>query len=100
MHKIKAYRISKNIFWKTPKCFFIVISFFLIYYYYYSSLEACNEDINICASRYEWIKTKIKEEVISCFILEMMIQLMLYKYLYADNFICSYIFSKFREKLQ
>ena len=87
MHKIKAYRISKNIFWKIPKCFFIVISFFLIYYYYYSSLEACNEDINICASRYEWIKTKIKEEVISCFILEMMIQLMLYKYLSKKHII-------------
>ena len=81
MNKIKAYRICKNIFWKTPKYLFIVINFILIYYYYYTSLEACHEDIDICASKSEWIKTKIKEEVFSCLIMEMIIQLMIYKYL-------------------
>ena len=80
MYKIKDYRDHKNIIWKLIKYIFIFSIFFLIYYFYFLSLEACNEGIDICCTKYRWIELKIKEEVFSCIFMELMIQLIILKY--------------------
>ena len=77
------------------KCIFICISFFIIYYFYHLSLETCNEGMDKCCTKYEWIEKKIKEEIISCVLMEIMIQLMIYKYISKKHIIHIIIFMGF-----
>jgi hypothetical protein len=99
MYKIKDYRDHKNIIWKLIKYLFIFSIFFLIYYFYFLSLEACNEGIDICCTKYRWIELKIKEEVFSCIFMELMIQLIILKYISKLHiihviFVLTYYYSK------
>jgi hypothetical protein len=52
--------------------------FFISYYLFYLSLEKCHEGIDMCCTKYFWIKKKIIEEVISCLIISLLIELMFY----------------------
>ena len=79
--KIKDCRNYRNIIWKSIKYTFTIINFFLIYYLYFSSLETCNQGIDKCCTKYRWIELKIKEEVFSCILMEIMMQLIIHKYI-------------------
>ena len=79
--KIKDFRNYINFIWKLIKYIFIPSVFFLIYYLYFLSLETCNEGIDRCCRKFRWIELKIKEEVFSCILMELMIQLIIHKYI-------------------
>lgn len=71
---IKYYtRKYKNII----KHILIFIMFILSYYFYYLSLESCFDGEGPCSSYINWIKTKIKQELISCLLLSILLQLIL-----------------------
>ena len=58
---------------------FISFSFFIVYLLYYLSLEICTEGVGKCSEKFSWIIKKIKELIYSCILMEMMIQLMIFK---------------------
>jgi len=58
---------------------FIFFAFFLIYLFYYLSLEKCYEGDGICSFLIDWIMKKVREEIVSCILMEIMIQLMIFK---------------------
>ena len=55
----------------------IIIAFLLVYLLYFLSLEGCYEGEGVCTLYIDWIFLKVKEEVISCVILIIIIQLMI-----------------------
>ena len=57
----------------------IFISFLLVYILFFFSLEPCNKGEDICTTYIDWIFLKVKEEVISNIIMNIMIQLMIFK---------------------
>ncbi len=65
----------KNLFEKfvTPLCFILTYLFYLL------SLEACYEGEGPCSFKVGWIKRKLIEELISCILLTIMIQLIILK---------------------
>ena len=79
--KIKDCRNFKHKICELIKYMFIFIIFFLIYYLYFLSLETCTEGIDKCYVKFRWIKLKIKEEVFSGILMEIMIQLIIHKYI-------------------
>ena len=74
---------QKKIFTYRSKCkikniinnLFILIIFGLIYYFYYLSLESCLDGEGPCSTYIDWIKKKVIQEMISCMLLIIMIQL-------------------------
>ena len=58
---------------------FISFIFFLIYLFYYLSLEKCFHGEGICSCFFDWIMKKVREEIYSCILMEIMIQLMIFK---------------------
>ena len=50
----------------------------LSYYLYYLSLEKCFEGFDECGIKLKWIKKKIIEEILSCLITSILIELMIY----------------------
>ena len=58
---------------------FISFAFFIIYLLYYLSLEICTEGVGNCSEKINWIIKIIKKEIYSCILMEMMIQLMIFK---------------------
>lgn len=53
--------------------------FILIYFLYLFSLEGCFDGEDICSTKIIWIRKKIVEEIISCIIMEIMVELMIFK---------------------
>ena len=79
---IKKTTINYNYFIKLFLSFikdlFIHLLFFFIYLYYFLSLEICSDGIEICSQKFEWIIKKVKQEIISCILMTIMIQLMIF----------------------
>ena len=63
------------------------IIFVIIYLLYFLSLEDCREGLENCSHKLRWIELKIKEEIISCLLLEIMIQSIILKILSKKNLI-------------
>ena len=58
---------------------YICIFFLLSYLLYYFSLEKCTEGMDECPRNVSWIKSKIKEVILSCLIMVILIELIIYK---------------------
>ena len=56
-----------------------LLAFFISYFLYYLSLEGCHYGEEVCTKKIFWMLTKIGEEIISCIIMEIMIQLIIFK---------------------
>ena len=63
----------------------MLLVFAVIYLFYFLSLEKCNEGLEKCSTKISWIKSIIKKEIISCVLLEIMLQLMLLKIISKKN---------------
>ena len=61
------------------KDFYIFLGFFLIYSYYLLSLERCFKGEDVCSTEFDWIFKKITEEIYSCILTVIMIELMVFK---------------------
>lgn len=75
-------KVIKNFIRKNKKFirnFIIFIIFGLTYLLYFLSLESCFEGEGPCSIRVKWIKTKIKQELISCILLAIIVQLIIVK---------------------
>ena len=73
-------------------CFLI---FIICYYLYYSSTEACYEGNDGCGKKIRWITIKAMQEVVSCIIVSILFELMLYKKiskLHLIHFVIVFIF--------
>ena len=57
---------------------YIYFLFFLSYFLFYLSLEKCLDGTTVCSTKELWIKTKIAEELLSCLIISILIELMFY----------------------
>ena len=72
--------------------FLIIFPIFLsIYLLYYRSLEFCLEGLENCSHRFLWIEKKIEEEIISCILMEIILQLMILKIISKKNLIHMFI---------
>ena len=58
---------------------YLIICFIFIYFLYLFSLEGCYEGEDICSTKIIWITSKIVEEIISCLIMEIMLELIIFK---------------------
>ena len=76
---IKDNKYYKKRLKKIIKKLILFIGFILIYYLYFISLEPCYEGEGFCPTHTDWIKKKVFEELISSFILAVMIQLIVLK---------------------
>ena len=72
---------------KLVKYFIIFLTFLVIYFLYFKSLEICLDGIAKCSHKYSWIERKIEEEIISCILMEIMLQLMILRILSKKNLI-------------
>ena len=73
------YKFYKNLLKKIVQYVCIFFVFLLIYLLYFLSLEKCTLGIEPCCAKFKWIEEKILEEIISCLLMEIMIQLMFFK---------------------
>ena len=96
-----CYKIKKekyNYYIKRMKKFgmnlFAVYGFFLLYSYYNLSLEKCNDGIAECVRKLDWIMEKIKEEIISCILGAIMLQLIMFNLISKIHLIHSIIIFK------
>ena len=58
---------------------FALVLFILSYHFYYLSLEKCLEGINKCTLKWNWIKTKIRQLIISVMIINFLLVLIIHK---------------------
>ena len=58
---------------------FIFFLFLLSYYFFFLSLEKCLEGEGTCCTRHKWMKKKIVEELISCFLSLILLELIILK---------------------
>ena len=63
------------------------IIFIISYFLYFFSLEGCYEGENVCSTKKIWITHKILEEVISCILIEIMLELIIFKIISSLHFI-------------
>lgn len=63
-----------------------ILLFFFGYLLYFLSLEKCYDGFDICSINTKWIKQKIKEAILSCIIIVLLIELIFYKIISALNF--------------
>ena len=87
--------IKENCYKKKLKCLFkiIVIILFAYSYYYYSlSLEGCFLGEDICSSYTKWIFEKIRQELYSCIIMAILVQLMIIRLISALHLIHIFIY--------
>ena len=84
--KFEVKRNYKNIviqififFKKIEIHLFIFLPFALCYYFYFLSLESCNDGEGPCSTYIDWIKKKVIQEIISCVLLFIMIQIIILK---------------------
>ena len=75
---IKSINYYKNIIIKflKQKC---CIPFYFSYFFYVFSLEGCHRGEDFCSRELKWMMRKVFEEIISCIIMTLMIQLILFK---------------------
>ena len=73
----------------------IIIGFILAYWLYFLSLEACFEGEGRCSTYVDWIKKKLFEEAISCFVFSIMFQLLILKKISKKHMIHILIFFLF-----
>ena len=74
---ISKYNLEK---YKKPiKAILIFIGFGLSYWFYYLSLESCFDGEGPCATYVDWMKLKVIEEIISCILFTIMIQVIFLK---------------------
>jgi len=69
--------------------------FFLSYLLYYKSLESCTKGEDVCSKKIYWIKIKIKEIIVSCLMMVILFELIIYKVisrLHLIHMIFSFIF--------
>ena len=66
---------------------FFTSTFLASYYSYFLSLEKCYEGEDRCCKKEKWIKKKVIELFLSCIIISLLIQFMLYKKISKLNFI-------------
>ena len=71
----------------TLKKFIVLIFFFLSYLLFLLSLEKCYLGIDVCPGRFDWMKLKVKELIISCIILSILIEFMIYGFISKLNII-------------
>ena len=69
------------------KQFIILIFFFLTYLLFLLSLEKCYLGIDLCPGRFDWMKLKVIELIISCIILSILIEFMIYGIISRINII-------------
>ena len=60
------------------KKFCVFTIFGLCYLLYFLSLESCYLGEGLCSSNFKWIKRKIIEEIISCVLLAIILELMIF----------------------
>ena len=72
---IKSFKYYKKYF----KHAIITLIFLLMYLLFFLSLEKCTEGAEICSVKFGWIRKKLKEEIFSAILLEIIIQLMICK---------------------
>ena len=77
MQKTIYYRNVLKILFK--KEFYAYVCFFLSYLLYFISLEKCTRGQDVCPVNTGWIKRKINEVIISCLIMVILTELILYK---------------------
>ena len=73
----------------------IGLLFFLSYYLFYLSLERCYKGEDACCQKFKWMKKKVIEELLSCFITIILFELMIKKKiskLHLIHFIVVYIY--------
>ena len=58
---------------------FVNAFFFLSYLLYYNSLEKCTKGMDICPRKVKWMKKKVIEIIISCFIMTVLFEYIIYK---------------------
>ena len=73
----KIYFIKKLYYYSKKGNSFFFFLFFAAYILYYLSLEKCYEGFDLCSLKTSWIKKKIKEVVIFCLIILLMIELII-----------------------
>ena len=92
---IKYFNYYKNRIIKffKQRCF---IPFYFSYFFYGFSLEGCFRGEDLCSRKVAWMISKVIEEIISCIIMAIMIQLILFKkisrYHFIHIIICFFIF--------
>ena len=74
-------------FLKSFKYLIIILNFGMIYFLYFLSLEECSEGIEDCSINFTWIEKKIKEEIISSILMEIMLQLIILKFISKMNIV-------------
>ena len=85
MNKKNIYKLYNNAL--------IICLFLLSYYLYYLSLEKCLEGEGTCSMRLRWMKLKVIEEIISCFLTVLLLELIFFKKaskLHVIHFIITY----------
>ena len=55
------------------------VFFSLSYYLFFLSLEKCNDGESVCCRKFDWMKKKVIEEIISLFITIILLELILFK---------------------
>lgn len=74
--------------------YIIIFLFCLSYFFYYLSLEKCFKGEDVCCTDYKWMRKKVKEEVVSCVLTIILLELILLKKvstLHLLHFIIVYI---------
>ena len=74
--KIKDCKNDKNIICKLIKYILILTILILMYFLYFLSLEECNEEFRYYIE-YRFVEKRIKNEIFSCIIIELMMQLII-----------------------
>ena len=76
--KINFKKLYKYLYFFINK-YYSIFLFMIAYYLYYLSLDKCLEGIIECCKKEFWIKKLIFEEVLSCLILSLLLNLIFYK---------------------
>ena len=82
-------------FKKVIKDSFIIPLFILSYYLFFLSLEKCLDGEGICCMKFEWMKKKIIQELFSCLLSIILLELIIFKkisWLHAIHFTFAFIY--------
>ena len=71
------FKIKRNSY--KFKNILVCLAFFFSYYLFFLSLEGCFEGEDFCCMKWKWMKLKILEELLSCFIMVILFDLMILK---------------------
>ena len=100
INKIKNLILIIIYYFKRLCKYYYIFLFLISYIFYCLSLEKCYEGFDTCSLKTEWIKIKIEQEIVSCIIIVLLLELILYKIISPFNilhliifYICSFIYS-------